>query len=300
MESATSTQTASEQVAPGKLEHGKLVSLNPTSLEVHPSLVDFPELSPDQFALLKEDIRATERVIEPLIINGQRQIIDGRHRHRAALLLELKRIPCLVDDTVDPLTTALASAVARRQLTKSGIALVLFERHPQLCEERKGREKSGLIRRNPNTVSVEQLAKKLELPSFVRLASRYRIPNQYFSYLALIWDSTTPEEWADIKSAIASEETGLPQLYSGIRSRIKTKGGKRTQPDSYKLLEQTLTQTIPFRLRAWEKLSATQKDKLVDGFCSCLDKLPMEFCTRIANRLTEHVAPETTSKERKR
>jgi hypothetical protein len=51
------------------------------SLEPHPYADLVPEMSPDEFVSLKEDIRENG-LLEPIVIYD-RQVLDGRHRHRA-------------------------------------------------------------------------------------------------------------------------------------------------------------------------------------------------------------------------
>ena len=90
-------------------------------MKIHPLADLFPSMDEDAFHRLKEDVKANG-IIEPIWLHNQ-QIIDGRHRHRAATELA---IPCPSRDYTgnDPLGFVISLNLKRRHLNESQRALV--------------------------------------------------------------------------------------------------------------------------------------------------------------------------------
>ena len=72
------------------------------SLSLHPLLKPVPELDSDseEFTTLREDIRA-RGIDQPIIVDGQNRIVDGRHRWRAAKAIRIPQVPVIIRDDAE-------------------------------------------------------------------------------------------------------------------------------------------------------------------------------------------------------
>jgi len=86
-------------------------------LKVHPACALFPEMTPDDYGKLRDDIKA-RGLIDPITVHAG-YIVDGRHRHRACeeLGIETRMVPW-VDDG-DLVGWVVAKNLHRRHLTVS-------------------------------------------------------------------------------------------------------------------------------------------------------------------------------------
>jgi hypothetical protein len=185
-------------------------SIAPTALSVHPAVAKFPYLGEDEIAALTISIKQYG-VLTPLICDEERRVYDGRARMAIAESLGLTAIPVIVREEKDPLAFAIESRVNRGQLTRSAIALVLFEQHPELAtsKNRGGRPKK-------NCSSGEQLSATHD--SYRQLGIRYRVPYQYFSALAEMHAGMSEEDWAHLRHVVLYEEASIPRQFTGFLS----------------------------------------------------------------------------------
>jgi len=87
-------------------------------MESHPLAALFPEMSDDDFAALKEDIRK-HGIKTPILVHGG-QILDGRHRYRACQELGI-RCRTVEWDGKDPWLEVQSLNLMRRHLAKDQI-----------------------------------------------------------------------------------------------------------------------------------------------------------------------------------
>jgi hypothetical protein len=187
-----------------------IIQVSPQSLTLHPALANFPGLSDDQHAALENSVKVFG-ILTPLVADAERRVYDGRTRLRIAQVLELPSIPVAIRPEPDVLAVAIESAVARRQLTRSGIAFLLFEQHPQLVKERN---KGG----RPKKLAGIQPVSGQELGSYRDLALRYRVPREHFGYLAEMHAGMEAEQWAELRRLVLFEEASIPRQYAGFRT----------------------------------------------------------------------------------
>src|SRR5690348_15322129 len=110
--------------------HPEILLRCTSDLTVHPAARELPQLADDdpQLIALLDDIRA-HGIQSPLEINKHNQIVDGRHRWRAAKKLNLKDVPVMVHDDGEVIAIILRSLLLRRHYTKSALA---YTAHPML------------------------------------------------------------------------------------------------------------------------------------------------------------------------
>ncbi|PTY03923.1 hypothetical protein DB346_02875 [Verrucomicrobia bacterium LW23] len=277
-----------------------------THLTVHEAAEQMPELSPAAYHVLADSIKDVG-IADPLkVIRTDRpdryQVIDGRHRLKVAGILGLSRVPVVVTDE-DPFVIALDSVVARRQLTKSGIALVLFERCPYILGNKGGRPKKPVAEQqvsgNPEISSTGAALKELS-DSFIKLADKYGIPRDYFTYIKQAYAETEAKalgtndlgakkiyeaEWRWFREAILNEEKGAGGAHAGLISRLNMAGKARPDPTILTLGENgKLSGTLPTAFNSlrkgfslWDKLESKARSAFVDEFAKLLKELPNDL-----------------------
>ena len=109
----------------------------------HPAAELFPMLAPDELEALADDIRK-RGLLEPIVVDGNGRIIDGRNRWEACNLAGVRaRTVTYTGD--DPIDESLSRNLARRHLTPSQRAMVAtkyLDMKEREAAERKSRSAS--------------------------------------------------------------------------------------------------------------------------------------------------------------
>lgn len=132
--------TSKPSSAPARIRSGTAVT---TLLHPHPLAAIVPEMRPGVYATFLQDVRA-HGIDAPLCVTTAGVILDGRHRHRAALEIGLQRVPVRVVSPTDELAFLVRAAVNRRQLTKSQAAAVAVAYFDQLDHAPSGRRRDQI------------------------------------------------------------------------------------------------------------------------------------------------------------
>lgn len=226
--------------------------LVPGELTVHPTLLGLAAPSVSEDAELEESIRK-HGILQPLIVNSQKQILDGARRHGKAVKLELQTVPVIVDDRTDAVAVALSTALTRRHLNKGQRALYIFKLH-------NGGDK----------LSSRQLER------------RYGLCDTLFDQLNTMHKNSSDEEWAAIVAGIEAEDGSLAAQYLGYLGRLPSKGKPRT-PDRVLKQRGRLMASIKSYTKHWECL----EDKAQDAFISTLVKTLAAASPAMSLRLEE-------------
>lgn len=123
--------------------------------EVHPAATLFPQMTDEEFRGLKADIQ----------VNGQREdivvwcgkLIDGRHRLKACLELNINPSIAELDEDQDPWKYVISHNLHRRHLTTSQRAMVAGK----LATLKEGRPSKETV--SNDTVSLDEAAKQLNI-----------------------------------------------------------------------------------------------------------------------------------------
>jgi len=224
-------------------------NLDPNDISEHPLLANISLLSTEKYEVLKATIavRGVEHPVTCIRGEGdQYLLIDGRHRLKAAKELHLQRIPAVIQsDGEDVLKFILDTAITGRQITKSGIALTLFECNPAMIENRKVRKGGYTHGKKVNVTAVTlkpinkdgHIDKTESNASFTELAEEYHIPREYFSRLATIreqcrpWPGDRDFEWKLVKRWILEDEMGITRLLPALEGyqHMHSVGKDKTQ-----------------------------------------------------------------------
>lgn len=259
-----------------------MLKIDPKTLAVHPAAAAIPDLSPAQYAALKDSI-ARQGIHTRLLIDTENRVIDGRHRLKAAMELGLEIVPC--DTIADEVTAddtraaviACEAAVARRNLTTSGRVLVLFLAHPDLAKGAKERGHGNLM---PGAAAHKKAFGPIlygpVLPTTYRsVAERYGVPEDYFTTLAEIERKCAgdPEAWAAAQRMILDDEISIPRVNAGIGSRLSTTGKKRGEP-SYDVLAGSAAVTLGNAFARWGSFSPLRTSEALGALRTAWQRMP--------------------------
>lgn len=109
-------------------------------MQIHPAAKAIPEMLPDEYAVLKADIKARGQLVPAETLDGK--LIDGRHRFRACKELGIE--PEITEITLDGMSPAeyvWSVNGIRRHLTPSQRAAVAVELLPELKKAAKERQR---------------------------------------------------------------------------------------------------------------------------------------------------------------
>jgi hypothetical protein len=223
-------------------------------LQPHPKLSTFPLLAQEQLEVLVRSV-ADHGILTPLTAirtpEGGGLVINGRNRLAAAQANLLGSVPVdWAPDGTDPVVWAIETAIASRQLTKSGIVLLLLEQHPEMEKARKTRGNFALkFSQNPNDSRCDLITTN----AFKLVSERYGVPREYFSHLLSIRDGCKDEEWMAVRRTILAGESSIPALLAGVGGKVSTKGKNRKDPEYARLIT-AATKTVANAFRAWGKI----------------------------------------------
>lgn len=161
--------------------------------EIHPCCLFFPEMQPEEFESLKEDIRINKGLKVPIAINGNK-IIDGRHRLRACRELGIEPIFKEIQGNPGELSISLN---LHRNLTSSQKAAVAVEFLKEIENEAKERLKTSTgdasLQPVPNLVQAEKGR------ACVILAKRFCVSSGYIIEAKSIREKH-PDKFEELKS----------------------------------------------------------------------------------------------------
>ena len=108
-------------------------------IQFHPAANIFPLMAEDEFARLVGDITVNGQ-LEPIWLDSEGRIIDGRNRYMACLLAKVQPITKTWTGTGSVVDFAVSLNLHRRHLTPSQRACVATEMLPLLEEEARWRQ----------------------------------------------------------------------------------------------------------------------------------------------------------------
>jgi len=165
--------------------------------EPHELSLAFPDMAPDQYRRLADDIKAHGLHHPIVLFDGA--ILDGRHRYRACVEVGVEPRFTTFDGT-DPVAYVTSENAARRHLTPSQIAHAVAAMKPY--EERKAKERQGArtdLTSGPIEPEVGRTAEKLADKAGVGVSSIKRAIK--------VREHGTPE----LNAAVAAGEIALNQ-----------------------------------------------------------------------------------------
>lgn len=251
-------------------------SIHPKDLTPHPRLKQMPQWdeSDPRFLSLVEDIR--ERGIQdPIKVDSQNQIIDGRHRWRAAKRLQLQTVPVMVVANDQIASVIVGSLIQRRHFTKGQRAYLVAPYLDSLFEESKNRRLHNLKHVGKSTLpplgeSPDDLAEQLgfSLPLLKQARQLHKLFTE------------TPKLRAEFEPRILDEEDpiGLGAAIAGIAGQQHTKGkSKHTRAEEQLTLFNESLTTLGHRFKYWNKLKDEDRDTAVTRIRETVAAMPPEL-----------------------
>jgi hypothetical protein len=262
----------------------KVLKIPLAELSEHPDLALFPLANTEQLEGMTTSIKAVGQLV-PISVcpapAGNYYVVDGRNRLRALAAAGIEAATCIQVET-NPLDYAIETAVARRQLTRSGVVLVLWMQHPDIAKM-KGNHTRGDLRQS-TCKPLASSANSLQETTFLELSEKYNVPRDYFRCLAEISEKLgdDADAWVEVRRQILEEEISLPRLNAGIAGRQKTKGGKRSPTRYDSVFRRSLT-GITNAFGNWQKLDPKIRAPLADQWANTLahEELPDELRDRL-------------------
>lgn len=257
----------------------------PLELTLHPILETFPEMTETEFRRLTSSI-LENGILVPLLINRNRQILDGRSRWMVACK-NLPTVPVMVLDDANELSIAISTALDRRQLSTSGRALIVFLRHPEVANEPAMRKLHGLY--NQERDRAEGAPPKDGDLTFEALAARYSVSRKYLSYLAKIkMLCENEDEWKDHQQKILNggKKSSIEARLVAALGAKGTKGGAPKE-EWFNLAVKCLKADLVTRLSRYPEFTAAHKREAVNIFCHALTEIPPQFLEAVEERLPE-------------
>jgi hypothetical protein len=122
-------------------------------LKAHPAADLFPLIQGDEFDALVEDIRE-HGLLEPIELNAQGLILDGRNRYRACKAAGIENPTTVTKfgwplDQMGEYEYVISKNMHRRHLTRDQRAAVIISAKPKLAEEAEARMLAGVKKVEP-------------------------------------------------------------------------------------------------------------------------------------------------------
>lgn len=239
-------------------------------LTVHPEVAcawELPEHD-SRFIALVDDIRR-HGILEPLVITSAHEVVDGRHRLRAARALGIAEVPCRMLNTAeDAAGVAISSMACRRHLGKGQLA---YAAYPLFAHHHAGARAAHTrgLRNGPGeesgSATVEDLAESIGISRDVfKQAARLHDLFAKDADLRAEWE---PRIMAD-DAAI-----GLGAALAGIAGQRASKD-RTPQRNSHLARWVSAWSHVGRPAQAWEQWDEAEREKAGGAVRAAIEALP--------------------------
>lgn len=286
----------------------KIEFRDPAELTVHPVAKKLPSWSKsdERFFSLVEDVR-DRGIDQPLKIDAEGRILDGRECWRAAKQLQLAEVPVVVVPAEQCLAVILHSLVNRKHYTKGALAYVAYPLLSPVLEESRKRQvsnlKSGKTPENSRESiqstlgrTVEEFASALGFGRDLFFQARNLHTLFDSSDVALAgWEAEHPHGGegkptdlrAEFEPRLLSGEIGLGAAIAGIAGQSSTKGRGRPESEQLLLFEDAWDKLQVRACRDWDSFDQGTKRQLAEKIKSTVLNLPEEIVETVAKAIRE-------------
>lgn len=258
-------------------EHLATISMHrPADLRIHSVAKGMPMMDDESvdWESLIESV-ARNGVIQPLTIDNQGRIIDGRHRWAAAKMAKLKEVPCIVLVDPDVHAIILESLAQRRHFTKGARAYLAYPYVEEAWNEAKRRRVENLKQGSgPRSSSQDTIGDTVEAFAVQQGFGR----NLFFQAKRLHELFAEDESLrAQFEPEILNEGKGLGAIIAGIGGQSATKDKPRSTPRQLDLFTDGF-KTVAVRVKAsWSKFSDDERAKVRRQIRTDFAATPREF-----------------------
>lgn len=235
-------------------------------LREHPILKTQPLWADDdpRWDHLAESIRA-HGVFTPLHISADHQVVDGRHRLRAAKRASLDTVPCLVVPDDQVISTMVESLCLRKHLSKGALAYCAFPLLRPAMEEARQRRLTDL-KRGTQSRLFTSASSRGEM-SIEMLAARVGISTELLRQAQKVHGifEEDPEYRDEMEPRILDlqDPVGLGAVIAGYAGRRSTAGqAKHRREHEQMSLFAEAWSTLGKRWVYWGKLGDEERDEV--------------------------------------
>ena len=250
-----------------------VIQTDPADLTVHPDSKKMPEMPNDseEFLALVDDI-ADRGIDQPLLIDKQNRIVDGKNRWRAARRLQLKLVPTILVPDTDVASIIIGTLLNRRHYSKGARAYLAYPLMQKAWEEAVKR-KQECLKRGGSTLSALRDTKTVE-----ELAESIGIGRTLFIQARDVHEAfeKKPKLREQFESDILTGETGLGAVKAGIAGQEKTKDKPRNQEDQFELFT-SAWDTLNTRFKYWRKFDEEEKTEAIEKLQKTIKAMPPEL-----------------------
>ncbi|MDB6125475.1 MAG: hypothetical protein JWQ71_4468 [Pedosphaera sp.] len=269
-----------------------IISCDPGKLSVHPLTKAMPEwgAEDERFLALVEDIRA-RGVDQPLLIDGEERIVDGRHRWRAALQVRLPEVACKVIDDAEIASAILHSLIQRRHFTKSALAYLAYPLLEEAHEEAVQRKLNSLKNSNKSSSSMESTTTK----TVEEFARSFGFGRDLFYQARELHEKfkKDPRLKYEYEAIILNGELGLGTFLASLVDSIATAVPRKPRFLSERfVLVESAFETLTKRFAYWEEFDTDQRSELAPMIRRTVAKMPVDLRKEFQKAIRE-VAKES-------
>ena len=241
----------------------KIEYLLPQILTVHPALSCMPEWAEDdeEFTAFVRDVKR-RGILDALLVDSRDRVVDGRHRLRAARLLNLDRVPIRRVEDSDVHSIVLAQILTRRHYSKGGRAYLVAK---FLRTHEAKREKSYDVIAAEAGVSLSTFKQALQLIE-----------------LFLSGDEGAAYR-TEIETKILEGETSVGAALAGWAGRQATKGKAKTINSALDLWNRGW-EGMTHRFKLWSKLDDAAKASAQARLDLALNSMPDDLLYLLSKR----------------
>lgn len=270
----------------------QLTSLRTAQLTPHPLTSNFASWDdgdPRMLALVA-DIRQ-RGIDQPLITDDKHQVLDGRHRLRAALIVKLDVVPCLIRTAQDAGNIIRAAIFQRRHYSKCALA---WQALPYVIASTNfGKAKWA---------AKAASAWKSELPSTwhdgltqENMADQLGLSRETLRQAMACGElfASRPETRDEFLPKLLAGEASFWNILSAVAGRDATKGKERPglAASQLELFDSTWSH-LKRGASAWKRFDDSQKEVVMQQFRATAAALPQELRHALAEVLTSFDAQD--------
>jgi hypothetical protein len=269
--------------------------LPPAELSIHPEKKLIPDDWGNQdprYIALVEDIR--ERGIDqPLLVDGENRVLEGRRRLRAAKQLQLAQVPVIVREAGDVYGIIVNGLVQRGHYTKSQLAYLTYPLMDKLFAESKGRRLKNLRKgqQTPESTLPVLSGKTVDEYSHQIGVSRVLFFQAQEVHRVFAKDTAkydfqeddgpiqhlTLKEHFQPRILDPEKPCGLGACLAGIAGMKATKGKGKKNPAQLELFTEGFD-TLTKRFTYWNKFDQEDKAKCKAVIVNAVAAMPQDLC----------------------
>jgi hypothetical protein len=277
--------------------HTALSQIDPSELTVHALAKRLPAWPKEdqRFIALVEDIR--ERGIsQPIVVDAENRILDGREAWKAAKQLQLKTVP-IVRTNDDPATVIVMGLALRKHYTKGALAYVVFPLLKPAFEGCRARSLANLKKGSVPTLTQSTSGKIEDFCEFLGFDRKLYYQAKEAHELFEKADKAVADfeakhgskaESIDLRAhwepRLLNGDLGLGAMLAGMAGQEATKGKAREDSGQLSLFVDWVHET-EVRFAKWDKLNDQEKNHLAPKIRGMVRAMPADLRKEFAKAL---------------